>query len=269
VRRNFQPLEIEYHNLLATLRSSTPPPNDSTPPNPRPQRPSRRPSAQVVIQLPPPQQRYWNEYDDGSEGGDNEPYTIYVDPDAESFPGAKTIAYIFSQTKKPMESIKAWLSPNSSPNERRPLLTNDSSFSEHQSIIDTDVDDETYASSSDFPAGYATHYATFPSVNEQKYSRHREYMLFFTMLGCFAASLLLLLVAGILVVTGKHKLRVEVDAGVFVGVISSLFFAAMGVCTILYRKDNLGWLYRTCVGFTFVTVMFLNFLLLSLVVSNK
>lgn len=269
VRRDFQPLEAEYHNLLATLSSSTPPHSDSTTPNLQPQRPSRQPSAQVVIQLPPPQEHYWNEYDDGSEGGDNEPYTIYVDPDAESFPGAKTIAYIFSQTKKPMESISAWLSPNSSPTERRPLLTGDSYSSERQSIIDTDVDDETYASSSDFPAGYATHYATFPSVNEQKYSRYREYMLFYVMLGCFGASLLLLLVAGILVITGKNKLRVEVDAGVFVGVISSLFFAAMGVCTLLYRKDNLGWLYRTCVGFTCVTIMFLNFLLLSLVINNK
>jgi dolichyl-phosphate-mannose--protein O-mannosyl transferase len=147
-------------------------------------------------------------------------------------------------------------------------LTSDNYFSEHQSIIDTDLDDETYASSSDFPAGYATHYATFPSVNDQKYSRHHESMLFFAMIGCFGAALLLFLIAGILVVTGKHKLRVEVDAGVFVGVISSLFFAAIGVSTILYRKDNLGWLHRACVGFTFVTIMFLNFLLLSLVINN-
>jgi hypothetical protein len=43
----------------------------------------------------------------------------------------------------------------------------------------------------------------------------------------------------LLVATGKHKLRVEVDAGVIVGVVSSLFFATLGFCTMLYRSETL------------------------------
>ena len=264
-RRDFGPLLSQYQDLLINLRTSTPNLTGSATPS-ESRRGSHRPSTQMQTQQEAPQ-AYWNEYDDGSEAGDNAPYMISVDPDTGFFPGAKTFAYIFKQTKKPMEKVKIWLSPTSSPGEQRPLLVsaNESYFNEQQSVGDTDVDDETYASSSEFPTGYATHYATFPSVSDQKLSRHREDLLRYSMIGCFAASLLLLLIAGVLVFTGKHKLRVEVDAGVIVGVISSLFFATIGLSTIFYRQEKLGWIHRACVGVTFFSVCFLNVMLLFMV----
>ena len=207
----------------------------------------------------PPPQTYWNEYDDGSEA-EHEAYTIYVDPDAEStFPGAKTISLLFSKVIVPMEKVKGWLSPPSSPAERRPLIGNgngaNSYFTEQ---TETDVDDDTYASSSEFPAGYATHYATFPSISDQRFVQERKRLVFQGIMGAFAASILLMAIAGILVATGKHKLRVEVDAGVFTGVAASLFFATMAFSGMLYELDKIGAIYRWCVIFTFTVICVVN-----------
>jgi len=263
VRRDFEPLLSQYRDLLTTLRATTPHISVSTTPTSS-RRASRRPSTQIPVQPPTPQ-AYWNEYDDGSEA-ENESYTILVNPEAETFPGARTFAYVISQAKRPMEKVKEWLSPSSSPGERRPLLTSEGYFNEQS--MDTDIDDEAYASSSEFPAGYAAHYATFPSISDQRFSRNHEQLLFQIMLGCFFASVVLLAIAGTLVATGKRKLRYEVDAAVLVGVLASLFFSTLGIGTMLYRQQTLSWLHRICVGLTFISVCLLNGILLVLVAGN-
>lgn len=229
---------------------------------------SRRASVQPVIQPQP--QAYWNEYDDGSEAGDNDVYTIYVNPDAEStFPGAKTISVLFSKAMVPMEKVKGWFSPPSTPGEQRPLLGNGSGpngyFTEQ---TETDIDDDAYASSSDFPTGYATHYATFPSVHDQKFAREREQLLLRGTIGAFMASVFLTLVASILVVTGKHKLRVEVDAGVFAGVASSLFFATLGFAAMLYKVDRVSTIHRSIVGLIFGVICIVNACIMVLVLGD-
>jgi multidrug transporter EmrE-like cation transporter len=167
----------------------------------------------------------------------------------------------------PIEKVKGWFSPGTSPDERRPLLAQEGYFNE-QSGAYTDIDDEAYASSSEFPAGYATHYATFPSIDEQKFSRQREQLLFHIMLGCFFASIVLLAIAGTLVATGKKKLRVEVDAAVLVGVLASLFFATLAIGTMLYRQQRLSWLHRGLVGLTLFGICLLNGVILVLVAGN-
>jgi hypothetical protein len=199
-----------------------------------------------------------------------EAYTIYVDPDGESFPGSKAFAFFFSEVKKPFEKVKEWFSPTSSPRERQPLLgnRNESFFNEQRSTIDTDADDDgAYASSSDFPSGYATHYATFPSVTDQRHSRAKEKLLFKTMLGSFGASLLFLFIAAILVATGKRKLRVEVDAGAIVGIVASLCFNMAAIGAVLGRQQKLGWLHRLLVAIAFIAICAFNGMLL-VVVAN-
>jgi hypothetical protein len=263
-KRDFQPLLTEYSELLATLRAATPDVSEVSTPKDS----SRRPSVQIQPETVP--QRYWNEYDEGSEA-ENEPYTIYVNPDAEnSFLGSKAFAYVFSRaTKGPVSTMKWWFSPQGSPEERRPLNGNaGSSYFPESHTNDTDVDDDAYASSTDFPTGYTAHYATFPSVNEQKISRYREMLLLQATFGSFAASLVLLITAGILVATGRHHLRIEVDAGVIVGVVSSLFFAALGFGMMLYRKDSLGWLHQLLVTVVFATICISNGVLLVMVAGN-
>ena len=164
-----------------------------------------------------------------------------------------------------MEKVREWLGPVASPRERRPLLQSNNYFTE-QTETEADVDD---ASSSDFPSGYATHYATFPSIRDQRFTQAREKLLFRATIISFAASLVLLLVASLLVATGKHKLRIEVDAGATVGIVSSLFLATLGFGTMLYRSEKLSWLHRSLVSATFAAACILNGILLVIVVGDS
>ncbi|RDW91344.1 SPX-containing protein [Coleophoma crateriformis] len=267
-RRDFSPIMAQYNALLDTIRTATP--SASEPSSPRAPSSLREPQRSRVV-IPVQQaapQAYWNEYDDGSEAGD-EPYTIAIDPEAEStFPGARTMAFVYEKAKVPMEKVKGWLSPKLD-SEREPLLTGTEYFPRQRnaSMTDTDIEDEAYASSSDFPAGYVAHYATFPSISDQKFAQHREQLLMRGTVCSFIAAFLLMAIAGILVMTGRHRLRMEVDAGAVVGVVASLFFGALGVGMMLYRKQKLVWLHRTIVGLAFVTVCVLNGMLLVLIVS--
>ena len=264
IRRDFTPLLQLYRNLLNDLREHTP--DTSGPSTPRI---SRQPS-KIQVQHGP--QSYWNEYDNGSEAGD-EPYTIYVDPNAEStFPGAKTVSNILSGVKVPMDKVRTWLNPHLSSDEQRPLLDSDQRISTPNRNIyflthsETDIDDD--ASSSDFPSGYTAHYSTFPSVSDQKFAQYRETLIFRGTIASFAGSLLLLLIATLLIVTGKHKLRVEVDVGAIIGVVSSLFFATMGLGMMLYQTDRVGLLQRITVCGTFIVICILNGFLLVLIGGN-
>lgn len=261
---DLEPLNSRCNELLTTIRASTPDGSEPATSRTTSRTTSRRPSAQIPTQQPP--QAYWNEYDDGSEAGDNEAYTIYVDADS-SFPGSKVVEFFVSHARVPVEKVKSWLSPSQSPEERRPLLTNGGYFAE-QNILDTDVDDDAYASSSDFPSGYVAHYATFPSVADQRATRYREKLLFRSCIASYGAAFVLLLIAGVLVATGRHRLRLEVDAGVITGVVASLFFAVMGFACMLGRSETLGWLHRACVTVTLMTVCILNGMLLVLVAGN-
>lgn len=263
--------------LLSLLRDSTPPQSEVTSPTIQ----SRRDSRQEVPQKPVPaqseQQKYWNEYDDGSEAGDvNEPYTIYIDPDAEStFPGVKTVVYFFSQlssgVKVPMEKVKTWFTPYRNSGERRPL-TSDSQgryFTARANSFngaETDVEDD--ASSSDFPSGYNAHYGTFSSINDQKLMRNHENLLFRGTVASFVAAFILLSIATLLVFTGRRHLRIEVDAGVIVGVVASLFFATLGFTIMLYRWARLGLLHILCVTASFMADCVLSGFLLVLVMGN-
>ncbi|KAG9234377.1 hypothetical protein BJ875DRAFT_15688 [Amylocarpus encephaloides] len=259
-RIDFDPLTAQYRHLIGTIRSSTP--DISGPTTPRSE--SRRPDSRSPVA--PPSQVYWNEYDNGSEAED-EPYMISINPNAEStFPGAKTIGYVMSRAMAPVGKMKEWLTPVGSP-EQRPLLR-DGAYFGGSPILDTDVEDEAYASSNEFPSGYVTHYATFPSVTDQRLTRDQEIMLLQVCIGCFGAAFLILLVASILVTTGRHRLRLQVDAGVITGVVASLFFAVLGIACMLYRTDRLSWFHRICVVSTFITVCILNGILLVIVAEN-
>jgi hypothetical protein len=274
-RRSFQSLDNQYNVLLTLLRESTP----SQSPLESPFTGSRRGSGQGAHQqpaAPAEQQHYWNEYDNGSEAGDvSEPYTIYIDPDAEPiFPGVKTVVYVFSWlssgVKTPIEKLMSLMSPQSDAEERRPLIQDRNGgylgTGNSPTIGEADFDDD--ASSSDFPGGYVAHYATLPSIKDQRLSRNRERILVGVTIGSLAAALLLIFVAGLLVTTGRHRLRVEVDAGVIVGIVSSLLFAALGFTTMVYRWARVGWLHKISVTMCFITTCILSGALLVLIMGN-
>jgi hypothetical protein len=262
-RRDFEPLFSKFNDLITNLREYTPDGTDPATPTTR----SRRASLQISDQPAP--QAYWNEYDNGSEAQD-EPYTIYINPDAEpTFPGAATIMFLFSKAMVLMEKVKVWLGPVEPPSEQRPLLGDENVNTDHMAEhTETEVEDEAYASSGEFPPGYAIHHATFASVNDQKLFREREKFILRGQIATLVASALLTLIAGILVATGKHRLRVEVDAGVITGVVSSFFFAVLGFSSMLYHAEQLGWVYRTCYIFLSAVICVANACIGALIVTN-
>ncbi|KAJ3517189.1 hypothetical protein NM208_g14740 [Fusarium decemcellulare] len=289
-RRDFSYLQQRYDEITCTLHAAAPVfsepsspeslaqsyrrnslSNSHHPANRHPDHPNSRPQPEFEV-LPPPQVtervKYWNEYDDGSEcAGDDDGYAIYINPDESmNFPGFDYLQGIFMA---PLEKARGWFKSNRH-GERQSLLGANRSPNQYYSTTFNSESDEEggYASSDGFPtAGYAAHYA-LPSVGEQQASRYREKTLFWGTVCCFAASFLLLLVAGTLIFTGRHKLRVEVDAGVTVGVVASLFSACSALGMTLYRHDPLSLPYQLLVWTAFIASCLLNGMLLILVVGN-
>lgn len=231
--------------------------------------------------------QYWNEYDDGSDaerGGQGEEYAIYVHPDADDdeFPGLRSVRRIL---RRPLKVANSWFSRRRHSPEHRSLLPGEGQQDEDDSSDDDrnprrryggispfgpEVDDEGYATSEDnLPSfGYNRYYAALPSLDDQRAARYRERALAWGTLGSFAASFVLLAVAAVLIATGRNRLRAQVDAGVTVGAVASLFCACLALGMSLYRSDRLGLVYHLAVWVGFITACVLNGILLVLVVSN-
>ncbi|KAM0200273.1 hypothetical protein ACHAPQ_000320 [Fusarium lateritium] len=287
-RRDFSSLQQRYDEITCTLNAAAPEMSEPSSPD-SPAHPYRRQSLSGSLYsanrhsanhshptfepLPPPQMeeptKYWNEYDDGSECGDDDGgYAIYINPsESTNFPGIDYLQGIF---KGPLNKAKSWLKHNKA-EERQALLGADHSPCQYSSttLNSSESDEEAgYASSDGFPTtGYATHYA-LPSLSHQQAHLYREKTLFWGTVGSFAISFLLLLVAGTLISTGRHKLRAEVDAGVTVGVVASLFTACSALGMTLYRNDQLSLPHLLAVWATFIASCTLNGMLLVLVVGN-
>ncbi|KAG6295694.1 hypothetical protein E4U46_003972 [Claviceps purpurea] len=278
-KRTFEHLRIRYDEILSDLQATTPDTTEPSSPDTDehlvaclPERPRRR---QVDYELPRAAQmtnapvKYWNEYDNGSEaGGGEDDYAIYINPDDKTcFPG---FTYVNTILSLPYEKAKNWLKARQpTHDEFRPLLSPTGSFSQDYASTAVDSEEEACSSSSDsYPQhGYAALYA-LPSINEQKIQRYREKVLMWTTLGCFASSFALLGLDGVLFLTGRHKLRVEVDAGVTIGAMISLFCAGSGLGMTLYRRDALPLLYTVTVWSAFIASCILNGMLLVLVLGN-
>ncbi|KND89723.1 Uncharacterized protein TOPH_05766 [Tolypocladium ophioglossoides CBS 100239] len=273
-RRDFTPLQVRYDEILAGLRAAAPQLGEESSPSsdeqPLPESLSPRRTRVDFDALPPAhnmssQVKYWNEYDDGSDaGGGEDDYAIYINPEADTgFPG---MAYVHSIVSLLFEKARQWLWQRRD-GEEQPLLSAENTSQGYSSTA-VDSEEEGYASSDGFPyRGYTAHYA-FPSINEQKMARYREKVLLWATVGCFVASFVLLGIAGILISTGKRKLRVEVDVGVTVGVVASLFCACTALGMTLYRRDPLTLTYRLMIWSTFVASCLLNGMLLVLVLGS-
>ncbi|KAK9782781.1 putative SPX domain-containing protein [Seiridium cardinale] len=287
-RRDFNPLEEQYKEVLATLPVAFPgidsPVSQSDPSGAaagrrlQDSRGSSRQSSQAPAtpqyRQPEPVVRGWNEYDNGSEAGD-ESYYIELDPNDESsmFPGMDTVKYVLNV---PVKSIRSLFSRSSERDvERQSLLGGDQGldyFSVHPSAqgTDTEASDNEDASSAELPArGYAAHYAALPSVEDQRMERLRETVLHRSIVLSYLMAVVLTVIAGVLVATGRHKLRLEVDAGVILAVVVSLFAGCMGLGAMLYRQDRLSFLYQAAVWVTFIAVCLLNGMLLVLVLGSN
>lgn len=320
VRKDFQPLQDAYEDLLHAVRAATP--IRSLPQSPNLEEEAETPVSsyrdsphqslrRVTIETAPPQTYsynfpseeaggYWNEYDNGSENGDmEERYVIYADPDQTGSPDFTAMFHAFA---KPFAKARSWVKARKP--EREPLLRRNASDSTYgatdeasspastgyfsslgrpppsrgndsSTAVETDAEDEAdleagYASSEDIPtAGYEAHYAALPSINDQRIHMYKDRVMFLATSGLFAMSFLLLGIAAVLILTGKHKMRVEVDAGATLGAVVSLGCACTALALTMARWDSLSGVNRAVVSVTFSTVCVLNGMLLVLVMGNS
>jgi hypothetical protein len=134
-----------------------------------------------------------------------------------------------------------------------------------------------YTSSSEdqipFPPGYSAHYAAgtgyaLPSIAEQRMARYRERALLWATWGCFGVAFVLMGIAAVLIAAGRHKMRLEVDAGVTLGIMTSLGLACAGLCMTGSKRDRVGVLGRLAVWVAFAGVCVVDGVLLVLVMGN-
>lgn len=276
-RRDFAPLHLRYHDMLAHLRASASFSANSSslssddlsqpePPSPR------RSQAALVAHAPAstaeaePRVKYWNEYDHGSEGGgpdddDDDVYRIYVKPDdGTDFPG---LSYVRAITALPYEKAKQWLDQRKGGPEMRPLLSSPRSPASYSS------EEEGYSSADAAPPQVWAAHDAAPGTAELKAARYQDRVMVRGTVGCFAASFAVLAVAATLVWTGKRRLRVEVDAGATLGVMASLVCACAGLGMMLCRQGSTPTARRLAVWAAFVAACLLNGMLLVLVLASS
>lgn len=320
-RKDFQPLQQTYRELLSTIRASTPVPSlpatpllddadaDTAESEPGSTRQSLR---RVTIQTGPPQTYfypfaneqtlggYWNEYDNGSENGEErDDYVLYLNHDESGSPDLKSILHALTM---PFAKARSWVKGRQP--ERQSLLSRHSSDSSYGAVdeasspplanyftnppgrlppsrgndsstaVETDADEDAdvemdYSSSEEFPAGYAAHYAAaLPSVSDQRMDMYRDRVTFMATSGLFAVAFLLLGIATVLVFTGRHKLRVEVDAAATLGSVVSIGCGCTALAMVMARWEGLALANKAVVCVTFTTVCVLNGMLLLLVAGN-
>ncbi|GAW19814.1 hypothetical protein ANO14919_093050 [Xylariales sp. No.14919] len=299
---NFSPLQLHYQELRTTLEAASPidvnvpksPPTESRNPSGRRDRRDSHRSLHSVAAMTPT--TYWNEYDNGSEAGDNDDaYVIYIDPDAaDEFPG---IAYVKSMFGGPVDSVRHWLRSQkskdadttatvSTPSETQSLLGHrlNKSNSAPADYFGTaagygprdeaNTEDE-YLSSEEGEShrartlGFFSSHSSFSSEMDLKMCQYQDRVLTRGITLAFVVAFVLLAISGLLVATGRRHLRLEVDAGAAVGSVVSLFCACMGLGAMLYRQYPAGYLYSLAVWAAFIVVCVLNGILLVLVVTSS
>ncbi|KAI3342472.1 hypothetical protein F4824DRAFT_495417 [Ustulina deusta] len=283
---NFAPLHEQYRELRTTLEAALPAdtnvlgpplPTESHDPSGRSVRRNSRRSSHSVATMPP--STYWNEYDHGSEAGDHDnDYVIYIDPNAhDEFPG---LAFVKSMFVGPVDSVRHWLQPQKSKDTS--FTATSSSPSETQSLLDHGPNASSGASTDYFSIAarrlttdepvtedeyFSSHSSSFSAL-DSKMGRYQDKMLTRGIIVAFLAAFVLLGVSVLLVVTGRRRLRLEVDAGAVLGSVASLFCACMGLGAMLYRQYPGGYLYSLAVWVTFITVCVLNGILLVLIAGR-
>ncbi|KAL8775671.1 MAG: hypothetical protein Q9209_000167 [Squamulea sp. 1 TL-2023] len=210
-------------------------------------------------------ERYWNEYDDGDENSENEPFAIYIDPNQSTFVPrfpiiSKATSSLALQVKRMTNRAKLWLHLS---DERR-VKTPDETASQED---DSDLEDP--------QTGLLTSHAKMNDYSTFKH-RHvanhalkaRDLLLTRCCIALYAASFVLLIIAALLASTGRRKAHVQVDVGVITGVTFSLVFVVAAVGCAVTRQERVGIFQRLCVFVSLTVVCACSGILLGGVVDG-
>lgn len=220
-----------------------------------------RPLNRAVYESSPQRkQRYWNEFDDGEEIQENKAYTVYIDPNASSFPGTATVSRLADAVKSTTQKLKSrFRCENSRVDERVSLLENERSIS--QSSTD----------SSDIENGRLR--ATFlPHIRNRRsltllqralpHDNTRDAWVTLASVISLILSFVLLFLDIILVMTGRRKAVAETDIGVLVGAAFSLALGVGGLVGFAVRSRRASWIWLTVASLLFIPIIVGNSVLL-------
>ncbi|KPI44634.1 uncharacterized protein AB675_8694 [Cyphellophora attinorum] len=230
--------------------------DDATSPSAKDSRKSKRKTTRFST---PPQQpaptRYWNEFDDGdSDTHPEERYAIYIDPNEPVFPGAETVQKVFSgmydSISKGGKRLTSWMpvrmheAKTTSDGERRPLLfskaSRKGSSDANLESSGSDTDDFTPTPSKRNRRSTISRPPYAPGRRLSKRQKAREATLQQSYIALLVLAYIFLLVAGILLGTGRKKKRLEVDAGVVTGIVAAWACVGISVVLICMRRQKIG-----------------------------
>ena len=207
-------------------------------------------------------QRYWNEFDDGSEREQDEPYTIFVDPrSSNNFPGAHIVSNLSKSLIASLhvlwDNIQTILTQQAgqsatSPDERASLMDSNRPSGSPTIEDSSDSDDETAVASK------RQSYSTMVSHHHHHIHTGRETMLFRSSIGSFAASLVFVTIAAILVGTGRRKAAAEVNIGLVICMAASAVSAIIGVGCTVSRRHSLHWAPKFAAIITLLLIVLAN-----------
>jgi SPX domain protein involved in polyphosphate accumulation len=185
----------------------------------------------------PVQQRYWSEYDHPDEDNpdDANAFVIYIDPNHRSMSDRffDSVARLFGQHQ--------YADP-STPSERQNLLATGQSTPEDEESSDDESADNAinghlkkkpkHSTFGTFSRPTSTNLSHLPPSAFTTSQQPQPFLPHFPSV-CYAASLVLLLVAYILRTTGRHKLLREVHYGVLLCIVCSIAFTLLGFMAVL------------------------------------
>jgi hypothetical protein len=204
------------------------------------ERPSRRKRKET---------RYWSEYDNPSDD-DTNAYYIYIDPDKdEKWLGQETA----QQISKFFRTMFSKNVEEDMPDEERGLLRPLTEVEEDDASSSSDTESPGKTSRGLFARKQKRNgYGTLPPSQRKPSTRLADLLLpstetapttssrlLITTLSLAASSTLCILILT-LAMTGRKKQKGEVDAGVLLGVVASLFFALVGLTSVLTAREPIG-----------------------------
>ncbi|MDI1487312.1 MAG: hypothetical protein OHK93_006581 [Ramalina farinacea] len=184
------------------------------------------------------QTRYWNEFDDGSEGEQHDGYAIYVNPDPPPLlPGTAFFSacsnHIAAGYRRSAEKIHGWFGPRTIKDPERQPLVPEASV-EETDPEDSDLSDDEMSHAN----GAIQQYYTFPNRAEDRRKTSRVRMLFWSSVSAYCTSLLSLLIAIVLLSTGRKRTTFEVDIGVTICVVAAMILAVAGAGSAVARRKG-------------------------------
>jgi hypothetical protein len=245
------------------------------------QQKSKKQKKQVRLPTPPRPEmtpRYWNEYDDGSELGEDSSYAIYVNPgEPSNFPGTENISKAFSAfyygLSNGAREILSWFT---SPirglkgREREPLFAGQRGRQYLEDSSDSDGNAKATDGSLRRSSGvrFVSRVTSDSTIGRRKVRDSRETLVFRTYVAAFLLSYVMLVLSAIIQGTSRHRASLEVDTGIIIGVVIALFCGIGGVSLMISRRDSLSMLHRAAVVLAFCVVCAGSGYLLVLVGTN-